>query len=290
MSRAAEFAAVVRVARRGWEIFGRIDGAQRAAAFAYYALFSLFPLLVLLVTLGSLFFDREVVVEKVLSYAQTYAPLDPEMRRGVFQTMGGVIESRGEVGLFAGLVLVWGSLQFFKALLRAVNRAFEVEVYDWWRLPLKSLSLLGVVLSGLVLGLIIPAAARIAQRWLPPLHGLVELAVAIAISAVPTLVLFYGLTLFYRFAPRRRTTFAEVWAAALSAALLLRGLETGFVLYLKNFAKFNVVYGAFGGIMALLMWIYLSGCVVVLGACMAAARVAAPAGHDTAAAGGAGSD
>jgi uncharacterized BrkB/YihY/UPF0761 family membrane protein len=44
------------------------------------------------------------------------------------------------------------------------------------------------------------------------------------------------------------------------------------VIYLKNFATLNAVYGAFGGTMALLLWIYLSGCIIIFGACLCAAR------------------
>ncbi len=65
------------------------------------------------------------------------------------------------------------------------------------------------------------------------------------------LVVFLGLSLFYRLAPRRPTRFAEVWAAALCATVLLRAGESLFVIYLKDFATLNAVYGAFGGFMAL---------------------------------------
>jgi YihY family inner membrane protein len=86
------------------------------------------------------------------------------------------------------------------------------------------------------------------------------------------LVVFLSLSLFYRLAPRRPTRFAEVWVAALCATALLQAAESLFVIYLKNFATLNAVYGAFGGIMALLLWIYLSGCIFIFGACLCAAQ------------------
>ena len=89
---------------------------------------------------------------------------------------------------------------------------------------------------------------------------------------IPLMVVFFGLSLFYRLAPRRRTRFAEVWAAALCATVLLRASESLFVIYLKDFATLNAVYGAFGGIMALLLWIYLSGCIFIFGACLCAGQ------------------
>jgi YihY family inner membrane protein len=97
---------------------------------------------------------------------------------------------------------------------------------------------------------------------------------------IPSLAVFLGLSLFYRLAPRRRTRFAEVWVAALCATILLRVGEKLFLIYLTHFATLNAVYGAFGGIMALLLWIYLSGCVFIFGACLCAGRASAvPMGH-----------
>ena len=91
---------------------------------------------------------------------------------------------------------------------------------------------------------------------------------------IPLLVVFFSLSLFYRLAPRRPTRFAEVWVAALCATVLLRAGESLFVIYLEHFATLNAVYGALGGIMALLMWIYFSGCVFIFGACLCAGQAA----------------
>jgi Ca2+-transporting ATPase len=44
------------------------------------------------------------------------------------------------------------------------------------------------------------------------------------------------------------------------------------VLYTKNITNFNALYGTFGSVLALLMWIYLSGSIIILGGCLAAAQ------------------
>jgi Ca2+-transporting ATPase len=252
--------------------FMRIDGTQRAAAFAYYAFFSLFPLLVLLVTIGSLFFDRVSATEWLIGYAERHVPLGPELRRRVFDTIAGVVEARGKVGAVAGIALVWGSLQFFKALVRATSRAWNTDMHNWWQMPLKSLALLGVLTSALLLGIAMPLMAKLAEAQLTDMHGLVSRVTSATIEITPTLVLFYGLALFYRLAPREQPRFSSVWPATLGVVVLLRVIETLFGLYLKNFGNFNAVYGTLAGVMALLMWIYLSATVVVFGACVGAAQ------------------
>lgn len=69
--------------------------------------------------------------------------------------------------------------------------------------------------------------------------------------------------------------FAEVWVAALCATPLLQAAESLFVIYLKNFSTLTAVYDVFGGIMALLPGICLSGCIFIFGACMSVAQAEA---------------
>jgi len=52
--------------------------------------------------------------------------------------------------------------------------------------------------------------------------------------------------------------------------LLLQGLQRLFVIYSRNIGEFNRLYGTLGSVIALLMWIYLSGTVIILGGCIAA--------------------
>jgi YihY family inner membrane protein len=122
------------------------------------------------------------------------------------------------------------------------------------------------------LGVVAPVLAKMAKDWLFPVNDFSPWVYALVSFFIPLIVVFLSLSLFYRLAPRRPTRFTEVWAAALCATALLQAAESLFVIYLENFSTFNAVYGIFGGIMALLMWIYLSGCIFIFGACLCAAQ------------------
>jgi Ca2+-transporting ATPase len=266
-------------ARRVWAIlclavktFSRIDGAQWAGAFAFNAFFSLLPLMILLVTFASFFVDRERAGAEVVAYMESYVPISGEMQRHIFDALAGVITAREQAGAVALLILVWAALQCFTTLICATNRAWGTEVYNWWRLPMNSLALLGVTAGAVLLGMAAPVLAKMAKDWLFPVNDFRSWVYALGSLVIPLLVVFFGLSLFYRLAPRRPTQFAEVWAAALCATALLQAAESLFVIYLTNFATFNAVYGAFGGIMALLLWIYVSGCIFIFGACLCAAQ------------------
>jgi YihY family inner membrane protein len=265
--------------RRVWMViciavktFLRIDGAQWAGAFAFNAFFSLFPLMVLLVTVASSFVDRDKAGKAVIACIESYVPISGEMQGQVFHTITGVISAREQAGAVVCLILVWTALQCFTTLICATNRAWGTTVYNWWRLPLKSLVLLGITAGALLLGMAVPVLTRMAKSWLFPVDNLLSWAYGLGSFFIPLLLVFFSLSLFYRLAPRRTTRFSEVWAAAMCATLLLRAGESLFVIYLRDFATLNAVYGALGGIMALLLWIYLSGCVFIFGACLCAGQ------------------
>lgn len=251
--------------------FLMIDGAQRAAAFAYYALFSLPSMLVLLATLGSLFVDGHRAAGAVVGYVENYLPLDAAMKGSIVATVTGMVEARGPAGVIALVVLLWSSLQFFTAIIRAVNRAWKVEPPNWWRMPLRGLALLGVTAGALAVGISVPLAADLIKNWLRPAYAHSWAYVALT-SALPLVVEFYGVSMFYQLAPRRPTRLAEVWVASVAVTVTLRVLQGLFTIYLANFGRLNAFYGAFGAIVVLLLWAYIAGWVIILGSCLSAAR------------------
>ena len=261
--------------RRAFGIFLRIDGTQRAGAFAHFAFFSLFPTIILMVTAASLVLDRERATREVIAFIEDYVPLGADKEGYILSTIEGVAAARGHASVVAVILLCWGAMRFLATMVRATNRAWGPEIHSWWRLHLKSLALL------LIIVILVPPGV-LATVWLKEVAtfgsghgGVVELLRSFLGALLPLVLLFTWLTLFYRFAPRKRKRLAEVWAAALFSTALLAGAVLLFKFYLANFATLNAVYGALGGVIALLMWIYLSGVIFIFGACLCAARAGA---------------
>ena len=251
---------------RAIQRYGAINGEQCAASFAYYAFFSLFPLILLGVAIATLFvWDREQTASEILTQVDQYLPLQDSDRALLLKTVQGVIEHGLGAGIFGFLVLTWSSLRFSQALVIGVNRAWELADYDWWRLPLKNLLMIAIVMSAGVLGLVASFVFdRVAEifNWG---NGATHLFAAV----LPALVLFYGLLLFYILAPRRNVRLAVAWPAALLGTCALELAQYLFGIYLTRFANLNAIYGVFGTIMALLFWIYLSGVIVIFCGCIA---------------------
>ena len=260
--------------------FVETDGEQHAASFAYYALFSLLPLLVLLIAFGTRFLgDREQATNAIFDLMSQYIAGDLGSPEQVRATVQGFMQSRLGSGLISFGILTWCSLRFFHSLVRAVNSAWGTHEYSWWRLPLKNLLMVSVLASALLIGLVAPAILNGFEKYYSAHReafafdfGLGGWAVRTARGLLPPLLLFYSLALFYKFAPRRRTTFREVWIEALLVTAALGGLQKLFVLYAGRVGNFNVLYGTFGSVVALLLWIYLTGTVIIAGGCACAAR------------------
>jgi Ca2+-transporting ATPase len=252
---------------RAIQRYGLIDGEQCAASFAYYAFFSLFPLILLCVAMATLFVrNRELTAAQILMQVDQYLPLQEGDRVLILHTVQGVLEHGLGASVLGFLVLTWSSLRFSQALVIGVNRAWELKDYNWWKLPLKNLLMIGIVISAIALGLVTPFAFdRLAE-----LFAWGNVVSHLFAGILPTLVLFYSLLLFYILAPRRNVRFTAAWPAALLGTVALEVTQCLFGIYLTRIANFNAVYGTFGSIMALLFWIYVSGVIVIFCGCFAA--------------------
>jgi len=252
------------------------DGELRAASFGYYAFFALFPLLLLFISLGTMILgDKNAAAAQVLGFISPYIPIADD-QNVVAQTINVVLSTRTQAGIVALLALAWSSLRFFQALVHGINRAWGMQEYSWWHLPLANLGMVAILGSTLLLGIVAPVVMRaIEVYW--EVHQvlgieLVKTSFRITRLILPWLILFYGLVMFYKYAPRRKTHLSEVWVGALTVTIFLQLLNKAFVFYAANFAKFNALYGTLGGGVAVLMWIYLSGSLIIFGGCLCAAQ------------------
>ncbi len=249
--------------------FQKIDGELRAASFAYYAFFSLFPLTLLVVSVGSTFLPTGLP-ERMVALLRNYMTLDTAGERLIASTMDGVVASRGKVGLLAFFAIFWGAMRFFQALTIAINLAWGRRDYCWMSLSLKNIAMVGILASALLLGAVVPmildAIGTLAQFRAPWLNWLYQFGRGF----VSSLILFYGFIMLYRFAPRHRITFKDVWLSALIVTILLQLLQRIFIFYAYKVSNFNVIYGALGSVVILLMWIYISGMLIIFGGCLCA--------------------
>lgn len=253
------------------------DGELRAASFAYYAFFALFPLILLFISIGGWIYkgSEAEVGTRILEMIDHYVPVQDGGQNLIASTINGVIASRSTAGIVALLALIWSSLRFFQALVQGVNRAWGLQEYPWWRVPIANLIMVGITASTLLLGVVLPPILKAVEDYWQRIGviglEMVQRSVSLGRLVLPSIILFYGLLMFYKYAPRRKVPLRSIWLPALVAAGMLQLVSKGIVVYVNNFTRFNTLYGTLGGVVVLLMWIYLSGSVIIFCGCLSAA-------------------
>jgi YihY family inner membrane protein len=232
-----------------------------------------------MLTVGSSFFDSQEVIHT----AQRYFPMGEPQQAVMWQLVASLEKSRGSVTIVSFAILIWCSLRFFQALVRGVNRAWHTVEIPWWQLPLKNLLMIAVLASAMLIGLLAPALLQGAKKILLTFQGFVNLQIPeLNLDAIVGIfelsryllsgaVLFYSFTLLYMLAPSRRVYFRQVWIPALLVTLSLQFCQNAFVNYLPRFVNYNAIYGTVGVMMLLMLWVYITGVILFLGACLCSA-------------------
>lgn len=258
----------LQIVRRAWKEANADMVPLLAAGVAFFAFLSIFPALIATVLLYGLVADPAQVTSQVQSLAGV---LPAEARTLITDQLQSLTQS-SSAGLGFGLVVsvllaLWSASGGVGHMVSAVNTAYdERESRGWVRRKLLSLALtIGALVFFLVaLGLVAVAPPLLNNlvsstplrlllellRWL-----LVLLAVAAALAVV------------YRWAPSRDAPkFRWVSVGAVAATVLWLLVSIGLSLYVANFGKYTKTYGALAGVVVLLMWLWLTGYAVLLGA------------------------
>jgi membrane protein len=239
-----------------------------SAGVAFYSLLALVPALVALVSIYGLVADP-TDVERQVSDLLGAAPR--EVRELIESQLESVVEgSSGGIGLatIAGIaVALWSASSGMKNLMTAINVAYDEEETRRF-LKLRAVSL--VLTLGAIVFLVLAFAV---VALLPSLLAGTDLAgpsrVVIGVLRWPALALAFaiGLGVVYRYAPNRdNARWQWVSVGALFATVLWIAGSLLFSVYAANFGRYNETYGSLGAIVVVMLWLFLTAFVVILGA------------------------
>jgi len=240
-----------------------------AAQLAYFALLSLFPFLMLLAALAGLVVDDPGRVLGTL--AGRMGAFLPGDAVGILtdyaeRTLRG--RPTGAL-LFATLLLLGSGSAASQAVVKAADRAYGVrETRPFWRLwGISVVMILGLAL--LVGALAVAAFGPEAGRYAQKLAGLPESS-PIPWAAIRWAVAFLAVTLvlavLYYLAPNADLPFEWITPGGFAATVLMLVSSAGLSLYVSNVGRYDQVYGQLGAVVVLMLWLYVTGLVVLLGA------------------------
>jgi membrane protein len=240
----------------------RDRGPHLAAMVAYYALLSLVPFLFL--TASLLGFAGHVSPNSYLIRELAHI-LPGQSARDLLTTVHAIQRDAGTLGVIGFLGLVWGTLGFYSSLESALNIVFGVQNrtflhQKWVTFVLVTLSLL-VLFTSLI---VTTAATGWYHRHVPHLVDL-KLIPYIATLAATSAGTFLFLITVYRVLTNVELHLADVWPGALVGTVLFQALFSALSLYLR-FSDQLLALRAFGGLVLLLVWLYLMTNILILGA------------------------
>ncbi|HZR70130.1 MAG TPA: YihY/virulence factor BrkB family protein [Burkholderiales bacterium] len=242
------------------------------AALSYYALFSIAPLLVIAIAIAGLVFGPEAVGGAVFAQLADLMGADAaraiqEMLAHVNKPATGTLATLGSaVVLLLGASSVFGELQnSLDAIWRAPVAARDKA---WWKLIRARLLSFGMVLAFgflIMVSLLLSTALAALGKWWGPYFGDYE---ALA-HGLDFLVSFVSITvafaLIYKFIPRTPVRWHDVWiGAAVTSALFAVG-KMAIGLYLGK-SSVGSSFGAFGSLVIVMVWVYYSAQIFLLGA------------------------
>ena len=239
-----------------------------AAGVAFYAMLAIFPAIIAVVTVYGMVADPAQVQSQIGEFAKSLPSGADELLTGQLKTVTQAGRQSLSIGLAVSLLAVlWTASGGIQGLVKGLNLVYDEKETRGF-LKLRGLSLL------LTLGAILMAVVAIALVAVFPavvddlkLGQAGQLAASIARWVVLALLVLSAVAVLYRYAPDRanpRWRWVS-WGAVVALVLWLLG-SIGFSWYVDNFGKYNQTYGALAAVIILLLWLFLSAFVVLLGA------------------------
>lgn len=239
-----------------------------AAQLAFYFFLALFPALLFLVSLAG-YLPVDAALTAPLDRVQPMLPqeLVAFLRSQIESAAGG---QQGGLLTLGVLGAIWSSSSALTAIISALNRAYDIEEWrPWWKRRL-----IAIILTVLLAVFVVSAFAFIVgggdiATWLAGRFGWsAEVARAWSLVQWPIAgaLVVIAVDLVYYFAPNAETPFVWITPGALLATVLWVAASLGFRIYVQNFTDYSALHGSIGAVIVLLLWLYLSGFALLIGA------------------------
>lgn len=249
---------------------------KNAAALAYYLLFALFPMLIFLSNLLGLL---DLNISAIIQVLQQFLPKDIV---GLVENYLDYVSHTSSQSMlwFALVFTVWFPMRAAKGLMDDVRLAYHLDkpphpvsytirqlIYTVVLLIVIGLTLLFSTMGKHVLGYLNHLIPERTLRISDYLLGIWQY-----LRFLPTgLLMFAALGTLYAASLDKRQPWKEMLPGIAAALVSWMVVSIGFSFYVENFAHYSVIYGTLGAVIVLLMWLYMTAVILILGAELSAA-------------------
>ena len=254
--------------QRVWNEIGTDEVIDRAAALAYYFLFALFPTLLFLTSLLGLL-PLPGLMDRLLEYVNQAVPPDAAsiLGRTLQEVQAG---ARGGLLSIGAVAALWAASSGMASVMTALNVAYDIDdARPWWRRRLLSIVLtVGFALFILGALVLLVFGGRIGEAVAGGLGLGPVFTLAWNVLNLPLVVAFVlvGIALVYYLAPAAKQHWRWVTPGSAVALVLWLAMSMGLRFYVARFADYSATYGSIGGVILLMLWLYLTGVALLIGA------------------------
>lgn len=258
----------IQVVKRAWKEAKTDQVPLLAAGVAFYSFLALFPAMIAAVMLYGLVRDPADVQQQVDELSATLPSDAASLLTTQLEALTTTSSSSLGLGLVISLVLaLWSASGGVGNVMTAVNLAYDEEETRGF-VKRKALAL-GLTLGAIVFVVVAVGMVAVAPALLDNLVGAGPLRWALEAARWLGLLVAMSVALgiLYKLAPDRDAPkFRWVSIGSVVATVLWLLASLGFSLYVDNFGSYNKTYGALAGVVVLLLWLWLTMYVVLLGA------------------------
>ncbi|KAB2862525.1 MAG: YihY/virulence factor BrkB family protein [Exiguobacterium chiriqhucha] len=259
--------------KKNWFAFGKEllrrfkehDVQDYGATLAFFWFLSIFPGIIFILALLS-FFDisQASFQEQLNNLAPGAAATD--FLTGIFDAIG---EPRGGLLSIGAILAIWSAA---KGVERLINMAIHAYGEDNERnffvskgIALGLTLLLGVgVLLLIVSNVFGSQIIDFLMRFIP-ISGADVILINVFRYVLTTLILILTLSIFYKIAPQQHVFWKSTIPGAIFGVIAWQLVSLGFSLYVSNFGNYDSTYGSLGGIIVTLLWLQLTGMIILIG-------------------------
>jgi membrane protein len=246
------------------------DVVSNAAQVAFYFIFALFPLLLFLLSLfGLVLGSAENMRQELFGYLAQVIPASAVTL--IEQTLTEVVqESSGGKLTFGFLLALWSASAGIDSVRIVLNDIYDLEEKrPWWKYKLVSVRLtLGLaVLIIFVLGVIFYGTPLLTSVFASAgLESSARIVAGILSFILILAAMLLAFAFLYAFVPNHSPfTWRWITPGAVAAVVLWLIFSFGFRIYLAFFDSYAKTYGSLGAIIILLLWLYLTALVILIG-------------------------
>lgn len=245
---------------------GKDDASGLSAQLSYYFMLSLFPMLLFLLSIVPVVGVKQSTIRDLIKdhVPSDYAPQVSSIIGDIMDNASGGLLS---IGLIAAL---WSASNGMTALMNAFNVAYDVEdSRNFVVAKLYSVLFTLAMIIVMPVALVLPTfGQQIGDLLFGPL-GLgdqVKWLFDTIRFVLPVIVVLIAFMVLYTLAPNVKIKLLSVIPGAIFATIVFLGGSYLFGFYISNFANYSKTYGSIVGIIILMLWLYITGFIIIIGA------------------------